>query len=198
MEILVSIPESEWDSDSNLLANQHFIDEVLENLKPVCENIEVNRASMPLGADWSLLALLAAVLVRGKDINETIDNWIGIAKKFRHFLSYINNRKLKVFIDRESAKLIAFDYLNEHEEIKYIEDMDGQTVNVEMYHEPGVTDFIREPLNLYVLFFKVNREKVYVFGIRSTTDIAFVYSLDTKNPYRFILGDDEYYQGIEA
>ncbi|NPV44552.1 MAG: hypothetical protein HPY70_11370 [Firmicutes bacterium] len=198
MEILVSIPESEWDVNSNLLANQHFIDEVLENLKPVCENVEVKRASMPLGADWSLLALLAGVLVRGKDINETMDNWIGIAKKFRNFVLFIKDRKLKVFVDRDSAKLIAFDYLNEHEEIKYIEDMDGQTVNVELYHETGVTDFIKEPLNLYVLFFKVNREKVYVFGIRSTTEIAFVYTIDIKNPHRFILGDDEYYQRSEA
>ncbi|QSQ09685.1 hypothetical protein H0A61_02064 [Koleobacter methoxysyntrophicus] len=88
--------------------------------------------------------------------------------------------------------------MNEHEEIKYIEDMDGQTVNVELYYETGVTDFIKEPLNLYVLFFKVNREKVYVFGIRSTTEIAFVYTIDIKNPHRFILGDDEYYQRSEA
>lgn len=198
MKILVSIPESEWDVNSDSLANQHFIDEVLENIKPVCENVEVKQASMPLGADWPLLAILAAVLVRGKDINETIDNWTGIAKKFRHFLLFIRDRKLKVFVDRDSAKLIAFDYLNEHEEIKYIEDMDGQTVNVEMYPEPGVTDFISKPLNLYVLFFKVNHEKVYVFGIRSTTDIAFVHTLDIKNPHRFILGDDEYYQMSEA
>jgi hypothetical protein len=88
-------------------------------------------------------------------------------------------------ISRDAARLLCLDNLSKMEEIKNIEEIEGKTINFNQTTGETVSELASKPFNLYVFFFKVNDEKVYVFGIKSSGKIEFSYVFDVANPYVF-------------
>lgn len=191
MELRISVPEFHWDEGSALGVKKVFVESVLKDIEPIGSQVEVKQANWPVGGDLLFIDfVLSNSIIKGKEINEAVDSWMGLAKKFVGVLSVIRENRGTILVCRDAAKLIALDYLRKQVDIKYIEEIAGQTLKVETFEASSEKGLAESPLGLYVLFFKINNENVYVFGIKSTGDIEFTYTLDTKKPYSFIFGEN--------
>jgi hypothetical protein len=185
MELIVTIPEIEWDEDSPFYAKETYISKAKKQVEELTEDIEIKFANIGTAADWPTLLLLINIFLSGKNINEAIDGWIELAKKFKNVFSRLKENCGTTLISRDAARLLCLDNLSKMEEIKNIEEIEGKTINFNQTTGETVSELASKPFNLYVFFFKVNDEKVYVFGIKSSGKIEFSYVFDVANPYVF-------------
>ncbi|MEW6183034.1 MAG: hypothetical protein AB1500_07640 [Bacillota bacterium] len=180
MEIIIDIPEDEWDSETPLGVKQSFIAGILEELKPISTEIKVKPKDIGWGSNWPVILLLIGNLfLQGRNINEAVDGWIGLARKFVRCLDKIRGKAGVTLVSREAAKLIALDHMSKNKVIKELKEKDGNTIIV-IGQENVAKGLASSPLSLYVFFFIVNRESVYIIGVRSVGKIEFSYEMDLE------------------
>ena len=126
--------------------------------------------------DWSQLFTLAGtigVFLMGKQINENIDAWIEIGKKFKKLIT--KNKPERV--DEHAAVLLVIDELQRHTQLT------GVAISVQIVEfKPvpwGKGILGKRPDSLYIVTAKTEN-KAIIYGIKSNMKIEFKHELSTE------------------
>lgn len=89
IEILV--PDPTYDHPER--SKDAFLEELRQDLADLSKEYELTDADAGYGADWPvILASIGGLLFLGKPINENLDAWIALAKKFTRFVAKVRQK----------------------------------------------------------------------------------------------------------
>jgi hypothetical protein len=139
------------------------------------------------GADWIIIvAILSGLFFLGKKINENLEAWISLAKKFKKLLNKFKN--VKYFVDSNGATLIAINVILENEKsLESLEEINSIELSkrpIKKYFKDNRPDerIDSKPYRYYIKVYLVNDVLFYIFEIKSDGTI--------KNVSKF--SDDHY------
>jgi hypothetical protein len=180
IELIIS--EYDFEIEENGSIKNPFVDELKNDLKEISEDIDVKLDDIGQGYNWPvILIFVGQILILGKEINEVIDGWQGLAQKFVKVFIFFKNKHGEVLISHDAAKLVALDYIFSTEtDIERIDEMEGNTIN--LYGKEGSrnSELASRPINIYTFYFALNNKLLYVIGIKSNGKIEFINKLDVE------------------
>ncbi|MDX2035057.1 MAG: hypothetical protein SFX72_00275 [Isosphaeraceae bacterium] len=177
MQILVSDPS--YDHEDKVDRSQ-FIAELREQLQPFSEKVEICEGDIGKGAsDPVIIAILAWTLFQsGKSIEENLDGWIKLAKRFGSFLKWTVEKGLRRRIDEQGASLLATKTILDQADEPIQALIRWSSVFIPFWRddfvEPGRID--HAPDGLFSQTYLLNNNRVFVLVIKST---GFVESINS-------------------
>lgn len=123
----------------------------------------------------AILVVLSGLFFLGKPINENLDAWIALGRKFGPVVRRIATRFAEPRLDENGAVLLALcDLLDSlGDELRSVEIVARQTVPFWMFELRDAAVLDHHPDSLYILTLRVNNAKLFVFGIKSKGAIEF-------------------------
>ena len=126
--------------------------------------------------DWSQLFTIASVggvFLMGKQINENIDAWIEIGKKFGKLIEKIKPAR----VDEHAAVLLVINELQRHNMLS------GASISVQIVDftsvEWGKGILGKRPDSLYIISVRTEN-KTIIYGMKSNMKIEFKHELSTE------------------
>jgi len=176
MEII--IPDKTYISGEN---KNKFKKELYNDFKILSQNISIKETDIGHGADWPAIILIIAIFLQGDNLNNNIEGWFSMAKKFVKLMSKFKNS----YIDKDASSLIVINDIIKiyNKKIESIYKVQSNTIPVAPFLNRS--DFDSKPFSLYIHQYKINEEIVYIYGIKSNGKIVFKYSIDTQNYLMF-------------
>lgn len=128
------------------------------------------------GIDWSQLFTIVGaggVFLMGKQINENIDSWIEIGKKFGKLIEKIKPAK----VDEKAAALLIINNLQKQNLLN------GASISIQVVEfkpvEWGKSILGKRPDSLYIITVRTEN-KTLIYGMKSNMEIEFKHDLSTK------------------
>ncbi len=183
LEIIISVTEVVEDDFNAERSAKKFEDE----LKDISKDYKIIESDIGPGADWVvIIAILSGLFFLGKKINENLDAWVSLARKFKKLLNRF--KKEKYFIDSNGATLIAINEIIETEKnlgsLEEIHSIELSKSPIKRYFRDDRPDerIDSKPYRYFIKVFLVNDNLFYIFEIKSDGTI--------KNVSKF--SDDHY------
>lgn len=146
-----------------------YLAEITRETREIDPAMKVEEINYGAGADWIWILLglytLKNILIVGEPINKGIDGWINIGKKILRLKKKTAAIKLDadgiallclLDIHKKSPEIISLEKVIQYEHI--IEELSG------MLHNDSAADLNAKVNVYYVIGFKVNGSKLYVYG----------------------------------
>lgn len=187
MEVVIpdaSYPENEW----NETARQEFFDELALELGELSEEYTLADTDIGRGADWPAVlvsfGVAATIFFSGKRIEENLDAWINLAKRFRAFIDKATSKWRTTRVDEEVALLLVLEeVIRQRTQGVSVLQLDGVLSSwfdpLEPYGKPPER-LDCHPEGLYVVALRVDDESLYIVGIKSSGTIEFVHTFSTN------------------
>jgi len=181
----VLLPDPTYDHEDKDPPEQ-FLADMQRQANALSPEHKTERRDLGHGASWPMFIIaFAAVFVSGKRINENIEAWIDIAKKFRKFFKWIDSRCVSQWVDEEASVLLALEAVAEEhpDRVKSIELMFSSFVsNAEVSLADGNSpDF--QPVGVYIHAYRVNQLTTYTVVVQSTGEIEAIVPVTPENPF---------------
>jgi hypothetical protein len=148
------------------------------------EDVAASQTSHGYGADaiaiGVVLTTLSAVFLSGKDINESIDAWIGLGRRLTSGMRTISERYGTPRLSEPAAFAIALATISASEPdmpaVVLVSSVITKVRNSSL--DPGVFDLFRHhPDRDYVFTVEVGRRSTHVVAVASTGDVLFHHPL---------------------
>ena len=158
------------------------LEDVKNEIHQIDSSVKFKEVNLGTNADWiAVLAIIngiTSVLLVGDKIVKGIDGWINLAKRIKGIFS----RSEKVYIDKDTATILAIEHLSRVYKIESIEKLNENIIALkdlsQMLSDRTEKDFIAKPFNVYFMTFKINDDIIISLGIRSDGEIKELYSFD--------------------
>lgn len=106
MQIIVADPTGANEAGSF----EDFVLELRSELATITKDVEIRSTDIGRGADWSVvLVTIGGLFFLGKKIEENLDAWTSLARKFLAVLQRISERFGPYRLDEHGATLLAID-----------------------------------------------------------------------------------------
>jgi hypothetical protein len=166
-----------------------LIDEALDEFGVPRVDAKLSTSSFGHGADGMAIVLtLSGLLLAGKKIEENLDAWLRLAKRFSTALRKLRRRKGTVYLSEPAAAMFALNAVVEKLPKAQIVVLLGSTPLIvpnsslgESYHRI----FRWQPERYYVFTFMVGEDTAHVVCLRSTGEIEFHRTLPVGNWHEF-------------
>ncbi len=185
MDFLINYTKETEDIDDYLLTEDE-LDEIKKNFEIEGEKSAELRNIGP-GADVMVVLMtiltIGNVFALGDKINTGIEGWLKLGKRIKKLIK----KDVIVAVDKDGADLLAINLIATLENIQSLEKIGSHEVPLIQLEDKIVDgrkpeDLVSRPYTYYVQTFKVNDEKTYIIGIKST-GIAEVIKCFDYNPY---------------
>jgi len=179
MELIVVDPTYDHEGrDPN-----EFLSALRRELSGVSKTFDCRDVDIGFAADWpAILAIFTGLFFLGKPINDNIEAWFSLAKKFKSMLKQIAQKFGHYRIDETGATLLGISIIasQENEDIADIQQISSNEIQFNNFplKDPGHLD--HHPDNLYVQVYLVNKARIYVFGIKSKGTVEFQHTFNTS------------------
>jgi hypothetical protein len=157
------------------------------------EEVDLSVASAGYGADATLVlavvAGLGTLFLSGKRIEENLDAWAKLGKRFKEVCERLKRRHGAFAMSQPVALAVILDHVGHlAQEHNRIEVIGSHTLPVRNSSIPGemVPHFQHQPDRFYVFVLKTSIGDTYVAGMRSTGDITFLHRVATGNWWEYI------------
>ena len=183
MELIVvdpTYPENEQN-------REQFIQDLRNELDSLSSDIKIEDTDIGRGADWPAVLAVIGLFFLGKMINENLDAWIAIGKKFSFLLGTLAEKFGAYRIDQEGASLVAIARMVDREsgKIYSIEKISETIIPVSPLFHGSQEKLNCSPDALYLQIYKVNEDVFYIFGIKSKGSIEVEYRIDSSQWMEF-------------
>lgn len=182
MEDKIEIIISDFGMDEEGTLTEQNIADIKNDLQELSNDIDINVDDIGQGYNWQVICIFVAVmqfLSLGKNLNDALDGWHGLAKKFVRVFAYFKKKHIEVLTSRNGAKLIALEYVFKlEEEIQIIDEFAENTVNLYGSKGSRKTELASMPINIYTFYFTVNSIFLYIIGVKSDGNIEFSSKVD--------------------
>jgi len=178
MEIIIIDPTYDHDESER----PQFLAELKNDLTELSGEIQTVEADVGFGADWpAVLAILGGLFLLGKPIDENIDAWFSLAKKFKKVIDKIKARSWQYRIDDSGASLIALEKIanSEKGKVEYIRKIEFKRIELSTFQLKDPSHLDQHPNNLYIHSYIVNDSTLYVIGIKSKGTVEFMHVYET-------------------
>lgn len=184
MEIIVIDPTYDHPEKNR----EEFLKELKEYALSLSDNLQLSDVDIGRGASLpGVLLLIGGLFFLGKKINENIEAWISLAKKFKMFIENLRKKSWAYRIDEEGATLLAIGriFISEQGKVLSIEKICEDVIAIYPFSERINERLKRRPDSLFFQIFKVNNKTVYIFGIKSKGSFEIEYRINTDDWMRF-------------
>ncbi|MFN3701712.1 MAG: hypothetical protein ACK4VI_09385 [Alphaproteobacteria bacterium] len=150
-------------------------------------DVDVSEVNIGPGADLITILVtintIANVFLLGQHINTGFDGWVDLGKRLKSLF----DKKQLIAIDRDTASLLAFEYINSIEVIQSLIKTHEHEINWinldEMFGDRKPEDFISRPHAFFIQTYLINDEKYYVVSITAQGEVELIKRFDAVNPY---------------
>lgn len=138
------------------------------------------------GASWPMfLASFVVLFLSGKRINENLDAWIALARKFQGFCDWIKTKCVALWVDEDGASALSACSIVEgvHAKVESVELVSSTFVPFMKVSNPDGTDPDFQPSGAYVQVFVTNGEQLHCVVVRSDGQIESVTSMEMRDRF---------------
>jgi len=185
LELLINFPEG-LEGDVKPEDIKHAFEDELNAISKENKLIESNIGS---GADALVIVIIiSGLFLLGKKINENLDAWIELSKKFKKLFSKL--KKKGCLIDSNGSTLIALSKILEVEKsIKSIIEVQSIVLNSDRNQTPFLLNIPQEridkkPNKYFIKVYFVNDELFYICTMKSNGDIKY-FGKFSDDPFEF-------------
>ena len=179
IEIILAVPEKYWDRKQNDEPTEEYVNStkrIISDIGIKTEEISHLSCGIGRGAEGTgLILILLGLFFLGKKIEDNIESWIKIGKRFRKVFEKLLT-KGKVYISHPVAALLAISYiLNKVEEISILRLINTDIIPVDPsgFAEDSGKVFRNNPERFYIFTFEVNNKEIHIICLKSTGKIEF-------------------------
>jgi len=180
MEIIVVDPTYDREDRDR----EKFINDLQTDAQSLSSDLQISDTDIGRGADWPAIFLsIGGLFFLGKKINENLEAWVSLARKFIKFIENLRKKSWKFRIDEIGATLLAIEriIILEQGNISSIEKISENIVAISPFTGREPEGLRRRPDCLYMQIFKVNDNTVYIFGIKSKGSVEIEYKINTAD-----------------
>lgn len=180
MEIIIIDPTYDRDDSKR----SQFLADLKIDFTELTGEINTLEADVGFGADWpAVLTILGGLFLLGKPIDENIDAWFSLAKKFKKVIDKIKARSWQYRIDDSGASLIALEEIANTEKgnVESVRKIEFKRIELSTFPLKSPTHLDQHPNNLYIQSYIVNDSTLYVIGIKSKGTVEFIHVYETSH-----------------
>jgi hypothetical protein len=194
-EIAIQVPEQFWDRESE---SDDPTSEYVDSVKVDASELgfstneilhETRETGWGAGIPTLILIFsgLTALFFSAKKIEENLDSWIRLARRFTSAFRKLSDRGRVYLSDAAAVTLALSRILTEIPEIKHLEMVAVHKFPIAAggWYEDKGTQFRVNPGRSYLFVIKINRERVYVICIKSTGEVEVWYSFSVDDWLEF-------------
>jgi hypothetical protein len=158
----------------------HLIRDIGESLSELGP-YQVGDADIGPGADWPMFAItltaIGSVFLVGEKIDKNLEAWVSIGRKVKKAVSRLKKDHGAVRVDEAGARLLILERLTRDEsKILSLEGLVFDTIPIHEFPERPKNELGSRYDALYVLVVRINNDRLYVAGVRSSGEIDFCHS----------------------
>jgi len=194
-DFALSFVDNEVESDARSRPTSRYADEIMRELAPLSEpkktHLEVGSAGY--GADAiTVIAILAGLFLRSKDINDALDAWPELGHKLKRAVEALRAKHGRVSMSEPAALLWAVELLKERDvatdQLQVLSAVTIPVVNRSL-NQKYLRDFRFQPDRFYVLTFRDGAGDAWVVTLRSTGELESIQRLPAGNWQEYDLGE---------
>ena len=174
MQLLISDPTYESDG----VGYDQFLSDLKSEVAQLSETSDYEETDIGRGADWPMvMVILTGLFFLGERIKKNLDAWINLVQRFDKFLRRMAEKSWGYRVDEHGAMLIALNLIYQYQQgdIRSIEKLSLQRIDYEVWADRNRDNLDHHPSALYMMSFRINDERLYILGVKSSGQIAYQY-----------------------